>query len=130
MRSSDERDVFLIPQNFIDTGTIMGGQIKLRNAVEALVMVLASGVPLCYLPLPLNYRIMILIAVCVPLGILGIVGINGDSLTQFLAHWWRFLRRRRIITPTQEGNYKATRTRHSHIVNVQKYEIPLYLSKQ
>lgn len=126
MRSSDERDVYLIPQNFIDTGTIMGGQIKLRNAVEAAILVLASGVPLCYLPLALNYRIMILIAVCVPLGILGIVGINGDSLTQFLAHWWRFMQRRRIITPTKEGNFKANRKRHFHIVNGQKYEIHFY----
>ena len=32
----ERRDVYFIPQNFIDTGSIFGGSIRLRNAVEAL----------------------------------------------------------------------------------------------
>lgn len=32
--SREEWDVYLIPQNFVDTGTILGGTVKLRNAVE------------------------------------------------------------------------------------------------
>ena len=98
--SREERDVYLIPQNFVDTGTILGGTVKLRNAVEAAVLAVGSAVPLFYLPLAFNIRLMIVIAVSVPLGVFGVVGIGGDSLTQFVAHWFRFMKRRRIVTHT------------------------------
>ena len=48
--SREERDVYLIPQNFVDTGTILGGTVKLRNAVEAAVLAVGSAIPLFYLP--------------------------------------------------------------------------------
>ena len=67
--SREERDVYLIPQNFVDTGTILGGTVKLRNAVEAAVLAVGSAVPLFYLPLAFNIRLMIVIAVSVPLGV-------------------------------------------------------------
>ena len=107
--SREERDVYLIPQNFVDTGTILGGTVKLRNAVEAAVLAVGSAVPLFYLPLAFNIRLMIVIAVSVPLGVFGVVGIVGDSLTQFVAHWFRFIKRRRIVTPTPQGNLGANR---------------------
>ena len=66
--SHEARDVYLIPQNFVDTGTILGGTVKLRNAVEAAVLAVGSAVPLFYLPLAFNIRLMIVIAVSVPLG--------------------------------------------------------------
>lgn len=111
--SREERDVYLIPQNFVDTGTILGGTVKLRNAVEAAVLAVGSAVPLFYLPLAFNIRLMIVIAVSVPLGVFGVVGIGGDSLTQFVAHWFRFMKHRRIVTPTPQGNLEANRHRHS-----------------
>ena len=55
-------------------------------------------------------RLMIVIAVSVPLGVFGVVGIGGDSLTQFAAHWFRFMKRRRIITPTPQETLKPTDT--------------------
>ena len=97
--SREERDVYLIPQNFVDTGTILGGTVKLRNAVEAAVLAVGSAVPLFYLPLAFNIRLMIVIAVSVPLAVFGVVGFGGDSLTQFVAHWFRFMKRRRGLVP-------------------------------
>ena len=80
--SREERDAYLIPQNFVDTGTILGGTVKLRNAVEAAVLAVGSAIPLFYLPMAFNIRLMIVIAVSVPLGVFGVVGIGGDSLTR------------------------------------------------
>lgn len=108
--SREERDVYLIPQNFVDTGTILGGTVKLRNAVEAAVLAVGSAVPLFYLPLAFNIRLMIVIAVSVPLGVFGVVGIGGDSLTQFVAHWFRFMKHRRIVTPHRRAILKPTAT--------------------
>ena len=95
--SREERDVYLIPQNFVDTGTILGGTVKLRNAVEAAVLAVGSAVPLFYLPLAFNIRLMIVIAVSVPLGVFGVVGIGGDSLTRWLKAWINWRKHRRMI---------------------------------
>ena len=39
---SDEREsdraVYIIPPNFIETGSILGGMIKIRNAIESLII--------------------------------------------------------------------------------------------
>ena len=123
--SREERDVYLIPQNFVDTGTILGGTVKLRNAVEAAVLAVGSAVPLFYLPLAFNIRLMIVIAVSVPLGVFGVVGIGGDSLTQFVAHWFRFMKRRRIVTPTPQGNLEANRHRHLRFIS-KRYRVVYY----
>ena len=123
--SREERDVYLIPQNFVDTGTILGGTVKLRNAVEAAVLAVGSAVPLFYLPLAFNIRLMIVIAVSVPLGVFGVVGIGGDSLTQFVAHWFRFIKRRRIVTPTPQGNLEANRHRHLRFIS-KRYRVVYY----
>lgn len=123
--SREERDVYLIPQNFVDTGTILGGTVKLRNAVEAAVLAVGSAVPLFYLPLAFNIRLMIVIAVSVPLGVFGVVGIGGDSLTQFVAHWFRFIKRRRIVTPTPQGNLESNRHRHLRFIS-KRYRVVYY----
>ena len=31
----EERDVYIIPPNFIEGGTLMGGMLKTRNVIEA-----------------------------------------------------------------------------------------------
>lgn len=123
--SREERDVYLIPQNFVDNGTILGGTVKLRNAVEAAVLAVGSAVPLFYLPLAFNIRLMIVIAVSVPLAVFGVVGFGGDSLTQFVAHWFRFMKRRRIVTPTQQGNLEANRHRHLRLIS-KRYRVVYY----
>ena len=123
--SREERDVYLIPQNFVDTGTILGGTVKLRNAVEAAVLAVGSAVPLFYLPLAFNIRLMIVIAVSVPLAVFGVVGFGGDSLTQFVAHWFRFMKRRRIVTPTPQGNLDANRHRHLRFIS-KRYRVVYY----
>jgi conjugal transfer ATP-binding protein TraC len=123
--SREERDVYLIPQNFVDNGTILGGTVKLRNAVEAAVLAVGSAVPLFYLPLAFNIRLMIVIAVSVPLGVFGVVGIGGDSLTQFVAHWFSFMKCRRIVTPTPQGNLEANRHRHLRFIS-KRYHVVYY----
>ena len=123
--SREERDVYLIPQNFVDTGTILGGTVKLRNAVEAAVLAVGSAVPLFYLPLAFNIRLMIVIAVSVPLAVFGVVGFGGDSLTQFVAHWFRFMKRRRIVTPTPQGNLEANRHLHLRFIS-KRYRVVYY----
>lgn len=45
MSKPNEYDTYIIPPNFIEGGTFFGGLLKLRNTAEALVIVLAIGIP-------------------------------------------------------------------------------------
>lgn len=126
LSAREHRDVYFIPQNFIDTGSLFGGSIRLRNAVEASVLAAGTGIPLMYLPLPFNWRLILVIVISLPLAIFAVIGIEGNSLTEFLAHWFRFLRRRRIVTATEDGNLEANKRRHLRFINRKKYRVVYY----
>lgn len=126
LSAREHRDVYFIPQNFIDTGSLFGGSVRLRNAVEASALAAGTGIPLMYLPLPFNWRLILVIVISLPLAIFAVVGIEGDSLTEFLAHWFRFLRRRRIVTATEDGNLEANKRRHLRSINRKKYRVVYY----
>lgn len=126
MPPKETRNEAIIPQNFVDTGTVLGGEIRLRNAVEAAFLALGTAIPVFYLPLTLHLRIILCIVVSVPLAVFGVVGIGGDSLTEFAAHWLRFVRRRRVVTATPEGNRDVNRKRHLHFIDRRKYHVVYY----
>lgn len=42
---NEERDVYVIPPNFIEGGTLLGGMFKTRNVIEAGVLGLLVGLP-------------------------------------------------------------------------------------
>ncbi len=56
----DERDSYLIPPNFIEGGTLMGGMFKTRNVIEAGFLGILTGFPVLRLNLSLTMRIIIL----------------------------------------------------------------------
>ncbi len=96
-KHSEERDVYFIPPNFLTSGRLFGGMIRARNAVEACVLVLFTGIPIFQLPFSLTTRIIILCLIPLPLGIFAVVGFEGDSLSEFAANWVRWLFHRRTL---------------------------------
>ncbi|MFR2825229.1 MAG: hypothetical protein ACLTCQ_12310 [Enterocloster bolteae] len=93
----EETDIYIIPPNFIESGTIMGGTLKLRNAVEALCISLLVGIPEFYLPFSLTTKIIIACVTVLPLALFAIIGINGESLTSFVINFFLYLKHRRIV---------------------------------
>lgn len=63
----EDTDTYIIPPNFIETGTVMGGTLKLRNAAEALTITLLICLPVLKLPLSLTTKIIILCLTALPL---------------------------------------------------------------
>ena len=61
-RQTEERDVYRIPENFVDTGTVMGGMFKLRNVIEAGAIAAVFILPLFKINISLTAKIII--AVC------------------------------------------------------------------
>ena len=64
---SDQLDTYVIPPNFIEGGTLMGGMFKTRNAIEAGILGLAVGVPVFHINASLTARIIILCLTALPL---------------------------------------------------------------
>jgi hypothetical protein len=96
-KPTEERDVYYIPPNFLTTGRLFGGMLRIRNAIEAGILVLGTGIPIFKLPLSLTARIIILCLITLPLGIFAIVGLDGDSLSEFVINWFKWLFNRRIL---------------------------------
>ena len=94
---TEERDVYYIPPNFLTSGRLFGGMIRVRNAIEACVLVLLTGVPIFNLPLSLTTRIIILCLIPLPLGVFAVIGFDSDSLSEFAINWVKWLLNRRVL---------------------------------
>jgi len=93
----DERDTYVIPPNFIDSGTLLGGMFKTRNVMEAGILAAVIGLPVLSLPLSLTTRIIILCLTSLPLVLVALIGIGGGSLSEFILQFFSFLRNRRTL---------------------------------
>ena len=97
LNKRDERDIFLIPPNFLNEGSLFGGMLKLRNAIEAVVLVVGITIPILKITaLSFTGKTIVLCLTALPVGIFALIGIGGESLTAFLMNFFRFLRNRKI----------------------------------
>ncbi len=124
----EELDTYTIPPNFMESGTLFGGAFKLRNALEAGTLVLAIGLPVFRLPISLTMRIILLCLTALPLGLIALIGVSGESLSSFIFSFFRFLKKRRIVSPpaekdnpTQPNDLKGHRTRAARIQTPMDY---------
>ena len=93
----EEQDIYYIPPNFLTSGRLFGGMIRVRNAIEACVLIMLTGLPLIRLPFSLTTKIILLCLIPLPLGIFAVIGFDGDSLTEFALNWIKWLFNRRIL---------------------------------
>ena len=89
----------MIPPNFISEGSLFGGMLKLRNAIEAVVFSLGIAVPVLKIAaFSFTTKIIILCLTALPIGIFALIGVGGESLTAFLMNFFHFLRAKRIVS--------------------------------
>lgn len=94
---NEERDIYIIPPNFIEGGTLMGGMIKTRNAVEAGIIGVAIGWPVMHLSVSLTARVIILCLTALPFVLFALIGVSGESLSSFLLLVFSWFRNRRTL---------------------------------
>lgn len=106
----EEFEVYVIPPNFMEGGTLFGGLLKTRNTIEAVILALAVGVPVLHLPFSLTVRVVILCLTALPLVLLALIGVSGMSLSAFIRLFFCFLHNRRILSRdgTQGGKNGKT----------------------
>jgi len=93
----EELDVYVIPPNFIESGKLFGGMFKLRNAIEAGVLAGGCGMLVFKIPVSLTTKIIILCVTSLPLAIFGLIGVDGESLSEFVINVFKFLKNRRVL---------------------------------
>lgn len=93
----EERRTYFIPDNFADNTGVFGGLLRLRNFIEGIIFAAPFVLLGIWLPIQdLNRHITtVMIIVAGPL-LLGFFGINGDSVTEFLMYFLKYLKKRRI----------------------------------
>lgn len=98
MNNQIDHDTYIIPPNFVETGTFFGGMFKARNVIEAGILAAVVGMPvfLC-LPFGLTTRIIVLCLTAMPLGLVALIGIAGESLSSFLFIFLKYLKNRRVV---------------------------------
>ena len=87
-----------IPANYTDAGRLFG-LFPIRNTVEAAILAIPT-LFLCFrlLPFTLTTNIVITMALVVPTAGFALIGLGDDSLSRALIAWWRWKRRKKIIT--------------------------------
>lgn len=100
MADQDHHEVhetYIIPPNFIESGTFMGGMFKVRNTFEAGFIAFAVGFPVFHLPFSLTTKIIVFRLTALPLFLLALIGISGESLSSFILSFFKFLLNRRAL---------------------------------
>ena len=97
MNQQENQKPNIIPPNFIEKGKFMGGMFAIRNAIEGGILAAAIIFPVAHLPLSLTMRIIILCMTALPLFMVSLIGIGGQSITAFLGNALVFLKNRRVI---------------------------------
>ena len=110
MSKSNEHEVYIIPPNFIEGGTLFGGLVKIRNAIEAGVLAFAIGFPIFKLGFPLTTKIILLCLTALPIAIMGLIGINGECLSSFIIAFFKFLKARRVVGVVKKKTKKKVET--------------------
>lgn len=98
MNHQNDHDTYIIPPNFVDTGTFFGGMFRARNVIEAGILAAVTGLPsFLLLPFGLTTRIIVLCLTTLPLVLFALIGISGESLSSFLVIFLRYMKNRRIV---------------------------------
>ena len=109
MSNKNDHDIYIIPPNFIETGTFFGGMFRARNVIEAGILAFAIGTPVfLFLPFGLTARIIALCLTALPVALVALIGISGESLSQFLVTFLKYLRNRRVVGGDSEQPCEKT----------------------
>lgn len=94
----DENQTYSIPANYTDSGKLFGGMLAPRNAIETLILLVVFGyIELFLIPMPTTAKVIVAVVTLIPLAMISIMGINGDSLFQYFGHIVKHLSRKRKI---------------------------------
>ncbi len=103
MEERETDKLYAIPANYTDSGRLFGGMLAVRNAVEALIVTVLLGfLEIKLIPMPTTVRVVVMVLTILPAALVAMMGIDGESLTQYLGHIFRFLKNKRKLHYVRE----------------------------
>ena len=110
MDDKEFSNIFAIPANYTDSGRLLGGMLEIRNTIEAIAIVILIGYPeLIWLPVSGTVKVVLMTITLLPLGVVALMGISGDSLLQYCGHMAKHWTRRRKLHYRRIGyRYEAS----------------------
>lgn len=81
---SNEPQVFTIPPNFAREGTVFNGTFRTRNLVEAILVCIPLIYLITYIPIGIQYLLILIILGVGPIGALCLFGLNDSPISVFL----------------------------------------------
>lgn len=97
MDEKEYSNIYAIPANYTDSGKILGGMLEPRNAVETGILLIVLGYPeLMLIPMSGTIRIVVMTLTLLPLAVVSMMGIDGDSLFQYRTHHTVFCKQEKI----------------------------------
>ena len=98
LEEKEYNNIYAIPANYTDSGKLLGGMLEPRNAIETIIVILLVGYPeLMLIPMPGTIRIVVMTITLIPLAVISMMGIDGDSLFQYTGHIFRYFLNRRAV---------------------------------
>ena len=98
MEEREYSNIYAIPANYTDSGKLFGGMLETRNAIETLILIVLIGYPeLFWIPMSGTIRIVVMTVTLIPLAVISMMGIDGDSLFQYAGHIIRYWINRRKL---------------------------------
>lgn len=98
MEEKEYSNLYAIPANYTDSGKLLGGMLEVRNTIEAILLVGLVGYPeLMWMPVTGTIKVVIMTVTLLPLGVVALMGISGDSLLQYFGHIVRHAFNRRKL---------------------------------
>ncbi|MCD7884734.1 MAG: hypothetical protein LUI87_13680 [Lachnospiraceae bacterium] len=95
-------DVYRIPPNFAEEGTVLSGRLKMRNAVETVVLEGLLLYVLLLVDAGIKTKLYAGMILLIPCGVLSLLGIQGQSLSLGIYHCLNFIKRRRVLSVPAE----------------------------
>ena len=69
-----------------------------RNAIETLILLVLFGyVELFLIPTPTTAKVIVAVVTLIPLAMISLMGIDGDSLFQYVGHIFKYISRKRKL---------------------------------
>ena len=94
----DEKQTYAIPANYTESGKLFGGMLAPRNAIETLILLVVFGyIELFLIPMPTTAKVIVAVVTLIPLGMISLMGIDGDSLFQYFGHICKHISRKRKL---------------------------------
>lgn len=91
-------NVHQIPANYTDSGKMLGGLVSPRNLIEAILIVAALGyIEVALIPMTLMVRVIVMVITILPIAVVALIGLDGESLFQYIGHMLRYFFRRRKL---------------------------------